>query len=115
MQVEKFQKELDDLERFFSLYCKENHQNLILRSYDLNYNEKRYKSEIYLCDTCHELLTYSHKKLMACPHEPKPKCRTCKAPCYDKKEWKELAKVMRYGAIKLQLGRFAKFIMRPFQ
>lgn len=114
MTQEKFKQEINDLEKFFSLYCKENHAKRDLHRYDLEYKEREFKKEIHLCDTCHELISYSFEKLLACPHEIKPKCRTCKSPCYDKKEWKALAKIMRYSAIHLQLGRFAKFIMKPF-
>jgi hypothetical protein len=49
------------------------------------------------------LIDYSIQRLQNCEHDPKPRCRKCPEPCYDKLQWKKVAKVMRYSGIKLGL------------
>ncbi|MDD2566756.1 MAG: nitrous oxide-stimulated promoter family protein [Thiovulaceae bacterium] len=114
MQLQKLQEESAHLERFFSLYCSQNHTCQEKRSFRIMHEEIPYLFEASLCEECAELLGYALERLSACPHDPKPRCRTCQEPCYDKKEWKALAKVMRYAALRVELGKLRDFVLRPF-
>ena len=66
-------------------------------------------------DECLKKIEYSFDRLLACPHEIKPRCRTCPNPCYEKKNWKETAQVMRYSGIKLGLRSVNKKIKSLFK
>ncbi len=103
MTNEKFETEVNTLVKFFSLYCKDKHQNQICKNYSINYNDLHLKKELCLCDECHKLFSYAIEKLQACPNDPKPRCRKCPNPCYDKNEWKKMARMMRYSGMKLGL------------
>jgi hypothetical protein len=114
MQRAKLQEESAHLERFFSLYCAHNHTCQEVRSFCIMHEERGYVFEAKVCSACGELLEYALQKLAACPHDPKPRCRTCQEPCYEKKEWKALAKVMRYGALRVEFDKVRDFVLRPF-
>jgi len=75
----------------------------------LHYKERDYSFEIQLCNECAKLMHYSLERLMACPHDEKPKCRTCTKPCYAKKEWKMVASVMRYSGTKTKIKQLKDF------
>jgi hypothetical protein len=53
-------------------------------------------------------------KLQNCPHEIKPRCRKCPTPCYEKQEWKNIARIMKYSAIKLSLGKIKSRVFNIF-
>ena len=117
MNDEKFNNEVRTLNQFFELNCKRNHNNLSLHCKQLIYNNKKINTELYLCKDCIELIHYSFDRLLECPHDPKPMCRSCKNPCYEKDEWKKVAKVMRYSGVELGLIKvknFFKKIKKPF-
>ena len=59
---------------------------------------------------CLKKIEYSFGRLLDCPHEIKPRCRTCPNPCYEKQQWKETAQVMRYSGVKLGLRSVNKKI-----
>jgi hypothetical protein len=102
MQESKFEQELTTLKHFFSLYCHDLHAKSQQEySWHVIYKATCHDFALKLCPTCHENFDYALQRLTACPHEPKPRCRKCKNPCYEKRSWKALAKVMRYSAIKL--------------
>lgn len=103
MTQEKFRQEIDTLQKFFSFYCKEQHQGQKTSQKFINYKNDSFSMEPYLCEECSMLLDYSITKLSLCPHEIKPRCRKCPNPCYDKKEWKSLAKIMRFSGLRLGL------------
>lgn len=104
MDDAKFQSELGTLTGFVELFCRSNkHQEKSLQSFTCNYHGFSYSFEIFLCSECRSLLNYASTRLQKCPHEIKPKCRKCKVPCYEKKEWKQMAKVMRYGGITMAI------------
>lgn len=109
MTEEKFQGELQTLEKFFTLNCADKHTNQSLKEYKLEYKNSYHEFTLELCDECHKLISYSHQRLQECPHEIKPRCRKCPNPCYEKKEWKALAKLMRYSGLKLGLIKIKKF------
>lgn len=103
MRCEKFINELDILQLFFTTYCKKKHKKQNFFSRTINYNDQIIEIEYSLCEDCNKLINYSIDRLQECKHDPKPRCRKCPNPCYDKHEWKQLAKVMRYSGLQLGL------------
>lgn len=112
MTFEKFTSETQTLQKFFTLYCHEKHLSQKEYTKTLHYHNKTLTQELFLCEECFELIEYSFEKLQACPHEIKPRCRTCPNPCYDKKEWKALAKIMRYSGMQLGILKIKKFFFK---
>jgi len=94
MTEEKLREQIDLLASFSTTYCHSKH----------GFTDG-------LCPECQALYDYALDRLKACPHDPKPRCRHCPAPCYEKKQWKAMATMMRYSGIKLGLlkifNRFA--------
>ena len=111
MTIEKFETELQILQKFFHYYCTNKHEEQFEKSYKLTYKHSSMKFQISLCQECHTLLDYSLQRLIECPHEIKPRCRKCPNPCYEKKQWRTVARVMRYSAIRMGLIKFKKFIL----
>lgn len=111
MREEKFQSEIKTLDKFFTKYCEDKHSERFSKEYYLKYKECELSFSIYLCKDCHELITYSFEKLSQCPHEIKPRCRKCPSPCYEKPQWKKLAKLMRYSGFQFGLLKVKKFIV----
>lgn len=109
MKNEKFISEVKTLKKFFTIHCKDKHtnQNNFIKSID--YKKQTYKIELDLCEQCTKLITYSIQRLQECPHEIKPRCRKCPHPCYEKPQWKMLAKLMRYSGMKLGILKVKKF------
>ena len=107
MTNEKFRSEIDTLKKFFEIYCHDKHQDKIMHegNYNIPYNDTYFKLDVTLCNECNELLSHSISKLQACPHDPKPRCRKCPNLCYEKDEWKQIAKIMKYSGMKLGLGK----------
>jgi predicted amidophosphoribosyltransferase len=103
MKTEKFTTEVDTLKKFYELYCKDHHKDQKLTKMILEYHFEKFEYEFYLCDECQELLNYSLDRLKECPHEIKPRCRTCPTPCYEKPQWKRVAKLMRYSGMRFGL------------
>ena len=60
----------------------------------------------------HELINYSFDRLNECPHDIKPRCRTCPSPCYEKQEWKKLSKLMKYSGLQFGLIKIKKLFKR---
>ncbi|WP_198305971.1 nitrous oxide-stimulated promoter family protein [Arcobacter vandammei] len=114
MTSEKFKIEIDVLKKFYELYCKDKHENQTTKIETHNYRGVEFKLELTLCKECFKIINYSCDKLQTCPHEIKPRCRTCPTPCYGKQEWKEAARVMKYSAIKLSLGKIKSRVMNLF-
>ncbi len=108
MEIVKFKSEVQTLKKFFELYCKNKHTNQENVTHILRYINEDIKVELYLCKECFENINYSFNRLLECPHEEKPRCRTCPNPCYEKKQWKEVAKIMRYSGVSLGLTRINK-------
>jgi hypothetical protein len=105
MTEEKFRLEIDTLKSFFELYCANQHKNIENTHLILEYKGKKKSFDLSLCPQCLDSIKYSINKLKECPHKNKPRCRKCTSPCYEKSKWKETAKVMKYSAIKLSLGK----------
>jgi hypothetical protein len=105
MREEKFKDEVFTLKRFFVKYCNDKHINQYNKTYHLNYKQNCIQFNLYLCKECHDTITYSFERLIQCPHEEKPRCRRCTTPCYEKIQWKKLAKIKKYGALKFGLKK----------
>ncbi|WP_321470439.1 nitrous oxide-stimulated promoter family protein [Halarcobacter sp.] len=111
MTKEKFNTEIKTLSKFFETYCNCNHNKQFEIKNTIKYKEKNFNINVNLCDECQTLFYYSINKLKNCPHEEKPRCRKCPNPCYDKKEWKALSKVMRSSGLKLGLIKIKKIFL----
>jgi len=114
MTFEKFESEVITLKKFFSIHCKDKHTNQKIEDYIVPYLDNSLEFEVYLCEECHNLLQYAIKKLQECPNDPKPKCRKCPNPCYDKDEYKKMAKIMRYSGMKLGMTKAAQRLKKIF-
>lgn len=114
MTSEKFETETKTLKTFFELYCKDKHQNQINKKFSLKYKDESFNMELCLCGECHNAINYSFERLQNCPHEIKPKCRTCPTPCYEKPRWKNVAKIMIYSAMKLSLSKMKSRVKKMF-
>ena len=109
MTEEKFHSEAQTLKKFFELYCSAKHTNQKTNQKRLVFNNKTHHLEVTLCNECKELLRYSLDRLQECPHDIKPRCRTCPTPCYEKDKWKKVAKLMRYSGMQFGLTKIKKF------
>lgn len=57
-----------------------------------------------LCDSCAELIEYSHARLDHCPHgEKKPTCRKCPIHCYRPDMKERMREVMRYAGPRMMV------------
>ena len=110
MTTDKFKSEVQILKKFFELHCFDNHTGQNHHCKQMEYNGEKVYVELELCSDCIELIDYSFNRLIECPHDPKPRCRTCPNPCYEKKEWKKVAKLMRHSGIQLGLLKLKKFL-----
>ncbi len=115
MTIKKFQEEINTLKKFFPIYCNDKHLNQYKKQYIINYKNENIEFEIELCDECHNMLNYSIERLKECPHDPKPRCRKCPNPCYEKEKYKQMAKMMRYSGVKLGLSKTVKKIKNFFK
>ena len=115
MKEEKFKSEVEILKKFFIIYCENKHQNQIEKSYSINYKSLNLNFNISLCNECHNLLNYAITKLIECPNDPKPRCRKCPNPCYEKDKYKQMAKIMRFSGMKLGLTKAANKIKKLFK
>jgi len=114
MTIEKFESEVNTLKKFFSIYCHDKHTNQKEESYIVPYKNNSMKFEVSLCEECHKLLQYAILKLQECPNDPKPRCRKCSNPCYDKDKYKQMAKMMRYSGMKLGMTKAAQRLKKMF-
>ena len=114
MTFEKFTSEIKTLIKFFPIYCKDKHKDQFNKHYNVVYLDKNIEFDICLCEKCHNLLIYAINRLQECPNDPKPRCRKCPNPCYDKDKYKQIAKIMRYSGMKLGLTKAALKIKKMF-
>jgi len=112
MDKENLYKEVEVLEKFFTIYCKDKHPNKQLTQH---LKTKDYEFTFELCDECFKLMKYSIQRLKECTKDPKPKCRACPDNCYEKYEKKQMSKIMRYSGMKLGLNKIKKFFIKKEQ
>ena len=105
MTNEKFEIEINTLKNFFETYCHNKHSNQETKNITLEYKSNLFNIELTLCKECTESINYSFSRLQQWPHEIKPRCRKCPNPCYEKPQWKNMAKMMIYSAMKLSLSK----------
>jgi len=103
MKTEKFESEINTLKTFLETYCSNKHKNQIEVEKNIRYKELSFSTTLHLCEECIAMFEYSLEKLQNCPNKEKPRCRQCPNPCYEKSQWKKLAKIMRYSGLKLGL------------
>jgi len=115
MTTEKFKSEVETLSKFFQIYCSEKHTSQTQRDYNVTYKDLTLKFQVNLCDECNNLLNYAIQRLQECPHDPKPRCRKCENPCYEKDKYKQMAKMMRFAGMKLGLTKAAQRIKKIFK
>lgn len=115
MELIKFKEEISTLKKFFEIYCKNKHSKQDEKTITLNYKNQDIEIKLELCEECLKKINYSFDRLLECPHEIKPRCRTCPNPCYEKKQWKETASVMRYSGMTLGLTKFSKKVKSIFK
>jgi len=116
MTEEKFIHDSKTVLKFIKCYCDHKHYEDTQTKETLNlvYKDKDLKTklEFELCPECRCTLFYSYEKLQGCPHDEKPSCRKCPRPCYDKHEWKKLAKIMTCSGMLLGLSKIKRFFKR---
>jgi len=115
MTFEKFKSEVNTLKKFFQIYCSKKHGGQFDKQYDVSYKEMHLSFSANLCEECHNLLAYAIERLQECPHDPKPRCRTCPNPCYEKDKYKQMAKMMRFAGMKLGLTKAAQRLKKIFK
>ncbi|PHQ66049.1 MAG: hypothetical protein COB99_00585 [Sulfurimonas sp.] len=119
MTEEKFIHDSKTVLKFIQCYCDSEHfkKSKNKDSIKLHYDNKDLREEIPydLCKKCEETLYYSYIKLQECFHDDKPSCRKCPKPCYDKEEWKLLAKIMRYSGLRLGILKIRKKLFGRFR
>jgi hypothetical protein len=115
MTEEKFKSEVETLKKFFPIYCNDKHTGQFIKKYNVNYKNLELNFEINLCEECHNLFSYAIERLTECPNNPKPRCRKCPNPCYEKEKYRQMAKMMRYAGMKLGLTKAAKKFKNLFK
>ena len=111
MRADKLEHDSKILHQFIQFYCDKEHQKEPKKEQVLEvfYETKSLCSLPYcLCDKCETLLHYAHERLCECSLEPKPSCRKCLNPCYEKSISKQMAKIMRYSGIRLGFVKLKK-------
>ena len=111
MSPEKLEHDSKVLHRFIQFYCDKEHAQMPKKEQTLVvvFAQNPLCGLPYcLCDECDALLQYAYHRLEACPQDPKPSCRKCKTPCYERSMWKKMAKIMRYSGIRLGFIKLRK-------
>lgn len=114
MSEEKFKSEIETILKFIQIFCDDKHnEDKKETSLDITYHDKKIINVNFaLCSICKETFLYSVERLQECPREPKPRCRVCPSPCYERPQWKYIAKIMRYSGMKLGLLKIKSFFKR---
>jgi len=112
MSDDKFISDSKTVLKFIEIYCNDKHKGLAKKqkTLDLNYKEKNLHEKLsyQLCTVCENTFLVSYKNLQSCPHDEKPSCRKCPKPCYERSDWKKVAKIMRYSGMKQGLNKLKK-------
>ncbi len=115
MTQEKLQSDSQTLHRFIQLHCTKEHKDIAKKRGTLEVRFQETPVEVLsyeLCEECEVLLYYAYNRLQNCPHEPKPSCRKCPKPCYDKPMWKKMAHIMMYSGMRLGLTKMRKLFFK---
>jgi len=115
MTTEKFEKDARTVHKFIQLYCDNKHKKVEKTKgvIKLNYNNTDLGEIQYnLCSECEKTLNISYRNLQNCPHDEKPSCRKCPAPCYKKEDWKKVAKIMKYSGMQMGLLKIRKLFKK---
>ncbi len=112
MSDDKFIHDSKTVLKFIQIYCNDKHKDETKQkeTKELFYKNKNLNTRVdyNLCTTCKNTLLISYKNLQSCPHQEKPSCRKCPKPCYERADWKSVAKIMRYSGMKLGLTKLKK-------
>jgi len=112
MTKEKFIHDTQTVLKFIQIYCEDKHKDepKFDGKEDLIYNNEplHVKIKYHLCSACRDTFYLSYHNLQECPHEEKPSCRKCPKPCYDRPDWKHVAKIMKYSGMKQGLLKIRK-------
>ena len=112
MTDEKFIHDTKTVLKFIQIYCDDKHESEPKKEESLNlvYREKVLHVDVKynLCSACKKTFLLSYQKLQLCPHEEKPSCRKCPKPCYERPDWKKVAKIMKYSGMKQGLTKLKK-------
>jgi len=114
VRPEEFEKELKTLAKMFPVYCADKHEGRFLKTYGVVYGDREITLEVELCEDCHRLFAYAVERLKECPHDPKPRCRKCPDPCYEREKYKQMARVMAYAGMKLGLSKVKRGVLKLF-
>ncbi|MDJ0808018.1 MAG: nitrous oxide-stimulated promoter family protein [Gammaproteobacteria bacterium] len=80
-------REKHTIEAMLHIYCRDHHQ-----------------TQGKLCNECHQLLKYAHRRLDTCPfQETKPACNQCQVHCYSTMMRDRVKSVMRYAGPRMTL------------
>jgi hypothetical protein len=106
---DKKEKDIIVLANFVQIFCQGNHDHMdkqIFATKDDKLNEILGKKNIELCQDCDKLLNHGITKLMLCPYDPKPRCKTCPTHCYAPGYREKVRQVMRFsGMYSIKHGR----------
>lgn len=112
---EKFLEQNETMAKFIGVFCDDKHKERAKKigTLPLKNGAKFLKNlDYHLCSECEELLLYANERLNNCKQDPKPKCRKCKNPCYEKEKWKYMAKIMRSSGMKLGFIKIKEVIFK---
>ncbi|NCD12364.1 MAG: nitrous oxide-stimulated promoter family protein [Epsilonproteobacteria bacterium] len=115
MTSEKLQSDSQTLHRFIQLHCDKKHHDVPKKKGVLavHFKEKCICELPYdICEECEILLLYAYDRLQNCPRNPKPSCRKCPNPCYEKSMWKKMSKVMSFSGMQLGLTKVRKLFFK---
>lgn len=115
MTAKKLLDDSQTLHRFIQVHCDKEHNDVAKQNGALCvlFQEEALCELPYtLCEECEVLLKYGYDRLAACKQEPKPSCRKCPNPCYERPMWKKMAKIMRYSGMYLGLTKVRKFFFK---
>ena len=98
-------KEISDIRtliRFIEIFCHNHHRPAAVpftfKHLDLRSIRKK---DITLCPACAKLLRYGLTMRLRCPHDPKPMCKKCPAPCYRGDYRSRIREIMKFSGIYL--------------
>lgn len=102
-EVSKAEKnDLRTLTKFVQIFCREKHGG---EKTDFVPAPAALKDVIKkspaLCPDCTRLLGYAYAMRLRCPHDPKPMCKKCTAPCYRPEHQAKMREVMKFSGIYL--------------